>query len=93
MASARKILDKVLRGSSDANVAFRDLRQLLISLGFTERISGGHHTFRRAGVRELINIQKEGNKAKVTVRFKGRELVHSQLGKAMLNRIIEERGG
>src|SRR5438552_5872862 len=64
MASARKILDEVLRGSSDANVAFRDLRQLLISLGFTERISGGHHTFRRAGVRELINIQKEGNKAK-----------------------------
>ena len=64
MASARKILDQVLRGTSDANIAFRDLRQLLISLGFAERTSGGHHTFRRAGVRELINTQKEGNKAK-----------------------------
>lgn len=51
MASARKLLD-------------RDLRELLLRLGFVERVSGGHHLFRRAGVRELINLQKEGNKAK-----------------------------
>jgi hypothetical protein len=64
MASPQKTLEQILRGSSDANVAFRDLRQLLLSLGFEERTSGGHHIFRRAGVRELINIQKEGSKAK-----------------------------
>jgi hypothetical protein len=64
MASVDKILEKVLRGTSDANIPFRDLRQLLLSLGFDERTSGGHHMFRRAGVRELINIQKEGAKAK-----------------------------
>jgi hypothetical protein len=33
MASAKKILDQVLGGTSDANIPFRDLRQLLISLG------------------------------------------------------------
>jgi len=64
MASARKILDQVLGGTSDANIPFRDLRQLLMSLCFAERISGVHHTFRRAGIRELINIQKEGSKPK-----------------------------
>ena len=34
-------------------------------LGFQERIRGSHHIFRKQGVRELINLQKEGNKAKV----------------------------
>jgi hypothetical protein len=64
MASAKKVLEQVLRGTSDANIAFRDLRQLLLTLGFVERTSGGHHIFRRPGVRELVNIQRERNKAK-----------------------------
>ena len=59
-----KVLEGVLRGRSDANIAFRDLRQLLLRLGFGERTSGGHHMFRRAGIRELINLQRDGNKAK-----------------------------
>jgi len=28
------------------------------------RINGSHHIFRKAGVEEKINIQKDGNKAK-----------------------------
>jgi len=28
------------------------------------RIKGSHHIFRKEGVKELINIQKDGNKAK-----------------------------
>jgi predicted RNA binding protein YcfA (HicA-like mRNA interferase family) len=28
------------------------------------RIKGSHHIFRKEGVRELINLQKDGNKAK-----------------------------
>jgi hypothetical protein len=59
-----KILDQILRGRSDANIAFRDLRQLLLGLGFEERTSGSHHMFRRTGVRELINLQRDGSKAK-----------------------------
>jgi hypothetical protein len=34
-------------------------------LGFEERTRGSHHIFRRHGVRELINLQREGSKAKV----------------------------
>jgi len=64
MASAEKLLERVLRGTADAGIRFRDLRQLLLRLGFDERISGGHHMFRRDGVRELVNLQKDGNNAK-----------------------------
>ena len=35
-----------------------------LNLGFDERTSGGHHIFRKQGVRELINIQRERSKAK-----------------------------
>ena len=64
MASAKKTREAVLSGRSDANIRFDDLRQLLLSLGFAERTSGSHHIFRRPGVRELINLQKDGSKAK-----------------------------
>jgi virulence-associated protein VapD len=65
MSKYDKLLFQILRGTSDANIAFNDLRQLLISLGFEERIRGSHHLFRRAGIIEKINIQREGNKAKI----------------------------
>lgn len=64
MGKYDKLMDRILRGNSDANIAFRDLRQLLLSLGFEERISSSHHTFRKQGVEEKINIQRDGNKAK-----------------------------
>lgn len=41
------------------------MRNLLTSLGFEERIRGSHHMFRRAGIVEKINLQREGSKAKV----------------------------
>ena len=59
------LLTRILRGTSDANIAFNDLRQLLRRLGFEERIRGSHHIFRKAGVEEKINLQREGSKAKV----------------------------
>jgi hypothetical protein len=34
-------------------------------LGFEERTRGSPHIFRKEGVRELINLQREGSKAKV----------------------------
>lgn len=58
-------LDQVLNGRSDANIRFNDLCQLLNALGFTERTRGSHHLFSRPGVREMINLQREGNQAKV----------------------------
>jgi len=38
---------------------------MLRSLGFDERVRGSHHIFRKDGVRELVNLQREGSKAKV----------------------------
>jgi hypothetical protein len=54
-----------VRGASDANIAFNDLRQLPRRLGSEERIRGRHHMFRKAGVEEKINLQREGSRAKV----------------------------
>jgi virulence-associated protein VapD len=38
MTRTEKTLEKILRGTSDANIAFTDLRKLLERLGFEERI-------------------------------------------------------
>ena len=65
MAKYDDLLARILRGTSDANIAFNDLRQLLRRLGFEERIRGSHHMFRKTGVEEKINLQSEGSKAKV----------------------------
>lgn len=54
---------RILLGESDANIDFDDLRRMLLWLGFDERVRGSHHIFRKQGVRELVNLQKEGNKA------------------------------
>lgn len=59
-----KLLDRILGGASDANIAFEELCQLLRRMGFDERIRGSHHIFRKHGVEEKINLQRDGNKAK-----------------------------
>jgi hypothetical protein len=65
MSKYDRLLFQILRGTSDANISFEDLRHLLMSLGFEERIRGSHHMFRKAGIVEKINLQREGSKAKV----------------------------
>jgi translation initiation factor IF-3 len=40
-------------------------------------------------VKHVRRFLDEGNKAKVTVRFKGREMAHTELGWKMLNKMIE----
>jgi hypothetical protein len=62
--AANKTLEKILRGTSDANIFFDDLRRVLQGLGFSERIRGSHHIFSRNGVDEILNLQPRGNKAK-----------------------------
>jgi predicted RNA binding protein YcfA (HicA-like mRNA interferase family) len=64
MSKHGKLLRQVPCGTSDANIAFDDLCQLLIRVGFQERITGSHHVFRKEDVRERINLQREGDKAK-----------------------------
>jgi virulence-associated protein VapD len=65
MGKYDKLLLQILRGSSDANISFDDLRLLLRRFGFDERTRGSHHIFRKQGVEEKINLQREGNNAKV----------------------------
>jgi len=62
--AAKKTLEKILRGTSDANISFDDLRRVMRDLGFDERIRGSHHIFSRDGVTEILNLQPIGSKAK-----------------------------
>jgi hypothetical protein len=64
MGKYEKLILRILRGQSDANIAFSDLVNLLRHLGFELRVSGSHHIFRKKGVEEKPNLQKDGNKAK-----------------------------
>ena len=64
MTRRRELVRRILGGRSDAGIRFEDLRGLLWSLGFAERIRGSHHIFRKDGVAERINLQREGAHAK-----------------------------
>jgi len=65
MGTHEELRLRILQGKSDANIGFDELVRMLQWLGFEERTRGSHHIFRRQGVRELINLQREGSKAKV----------------------------
>ncbi|MEA3278741.1 MAG: type II toxin-antitoxin system HicA family toxin [Pseudomonadota bacterium] len=64
MGKYDKLIVKILRGSSDANISFDDLCELLRRLGFDERTRGSHHVFRKEGIEEKINLQTDSAKAK-----------------------------
>ncbi len=59
-----KLLDQILRGTSDANISFDDLCHLLVRLGFERRTRGSHNIFRKQGIPEMPNLQRSGNNAK-----------------------------
>jgi YcfA-like protein. len=64
MGKYDKLLFQILRGLSDSNIGFDELCGLLEHLGFEKRTRGSHNVFRRAGVEEQINLQRDGSKAK-----------------------------
>ena len=64
MTQLDKLLIKILSGTSDANIPFSQLCQLLQRLGFEERVRGSHHIFFKDGIEEILNIQPKGSKAK-----------------------------
>jgi len=61
MSKVKKTLEKILRGTSDAGIAFDDLCSMLRHLGFDERIRGSHHIFTRDDVEEILNLQPRGD--------------------------------
>lgn len=64
MGKYDKLLFRILSGTSDQNIAFNELRQLLVRLGLDERIRGDHHIFTKTDIEEILNIQPKGSKAK-----------------------------
>jgi len=65
MSRYQRVLERILRGRSDANIDFNDLRNTLLRLAFEERIRGSHHIFTRTDVEEILNLQPRGGKAKI----------------------------
>jgi translation initiation factor IF-3 len=41
-------------------------------------------------LRQTINFISKGNKVKITLRFRGREMAHTELGKELLNKMIKD---
>lgn len=64
MSKHEKLLIQILRGTSDANIPFDGLCNLLKYLGFEERIKGSHHIFIKVGVEEILNLQPKGGRSK-----------------------------
>lgn len=64
MGKYEKMLQSILSGKSDANIRFPELVQLLVRLGFAERIRGDHHIFTKEGIEEILNLQPKGAMAK-----------------------------
>jgi len=64
MTQRNKLLDRILRGTSDANIEFDELCRLLRRPGFDERIRGSHHIFTKDDIAEIVNLQPFGAQAK-----------------------------
>ena len=64
MGKSDKLLNRILRGTSDKSIRFKDICSLLKRLGFDERVRGDHHIFTRDGIVEILNLQPKGNLAK-----------------------------
>lgn len=64
MTKHRKTLERILHGTADRSVRFRDLTALLKKLGFDQRVRGDHHIFTRDGIEEIINLQAKGSLSK-----------------------------
>lgn len=64
MGKFENVLTAILRGTSDNNIAFAELRYALEELGFAVRIKGDHFIYTKHGVLEIVNVQPFGSKAK-----------------------------
>ena len=64
MNKPNKTFERILRGTSDANISFNEICELLRNMGFEERVRGSHHIFTKDGIAEILNLQPDGNKAK-----------------------------
>lgn len=64
MSREEKLLDRLRNFRRDEGWDFDELCGLLRRLGFELRISGSHHFFKRADLRDIINLQPQNGRAK-----------------------------
>jgi len=64
MGKLEKLLEQLANPAQDTNWNFHDLSGLLQRPEWEMRIRGSHHFFRKPGVRDIINLQPVGSKAK-----------------------------
>jgi predicted RNA binding protein YcfA (HicA-like mRNA interferase family) len=64
MTQIQKLIAKILSGTNDKNIRFSELCNVLIKMGFQQRIKGDHHIFYKKGIEEIINIQPKKKMAK-----------------------------
>ncbi len=64
MGKFENILTTILRGTSDSNISFSELRYVLETLGFVVRIKGSHFIYTKKDVAEIVNLQPLGSQAK-----------------------------
>ncbi|MEO5359260.1 MAG: type II toxin-antitoxin system HicA family toxin [Nitrospirota bacterium] len=64
MNKYKRLINRILSGSSDSNINFGKLRELLIYYGFVERIKSSHHIYTREDIAEIINIQPKNGQGK-----------------------------
>lgn len=61
---ADKVYERIMRGEQDSNIRFVDLQYILSKANFRCRIRRDHYIYTREDIKEIINIQPNGNKAK-----------------------------
>ena len=84
MGKSDRLLDKILRGTSDATIDFDEMCGLLLQLGFMQRICSSHHLFTKLGTVEKINLQRDDGKAKpYQVRQVRNVIIQYQLGELL----------
>lgn len=64
MGRRKKLLFRILRGTSDTSIPFISLCNLLKFFGFSIRIKGSHHIFTHPDIVEILNLQPKGTCAK-----------------------------
>ncbi len=64
MGKHEKLLNRILKGTSDADISFESMCNLLQHIGFEMRIRGSHHIFTKNTIEEILNLQPKGAKAK-----------------------------
>jgi len=75
MGRHAKLLERIPRGTSDADVPFASLRGLTQRLGFKLRINGSHHIFLSGRHCRVLNFQPKGAKAKPCQVKQTREII------------------